>query len=81
MAYEQKPESGSLFKNDRKTADNHPDYKGTALIAGVEYWVSAWIKVQPNGQKRFSMSYKVKEQQNAQPPQQADNANPDDLPF
>lgn len=44
MAYEQREGSGSLFKNDRKEQPNHPDYKGSALIGGVEYWVSAWIK-------------------------------------
>jgi hypothetical protein len=26
--------SGVLFKNDRKTADKHPDYKGRATIDG-----------------------------------------------
>jgi len=38
MAYEQKDNSGSLFKNDRMTSDKSPEYKGTVLIDGVEYF-------------------------------------------
>ncbi len=44
MAYEQRDMSGSLFKNDRKTTDNHPDYNGSVMINGQEMWISAWIK-------------------------------------
>ena len=35
---------GSLFKNDRKEAANHPDYKGSINVEGTEYWASGWIK-------------------------------------
>ena len=63
MAYEQRDNSGSLFKNDRKQSDNHPDYKGSAHIGGVEYWVSAWLKTGKNGTKFMSFSYTPKDQQ------------------
>lgn len=58
MAYEQKPGQGVLFKNDRKEKDTHPDYKGSVNIAGVEHWLSAWIK---DGQKGKFMSLAVGE--------------------
>jgi hypothetical protein len=57
MAYEQKDFSGSLFKNDRKQQPNHPDYKGSALIDGREYWMSAWIKNADNPDKKTFMSF------------------------
>lgn len=67
MAFEQRNNSGSLFKNDRKQQDNHPDYKGSAMIDGVEYWFDAWIKTAQTGknagQKYMSASFKPKEQQ------------------
>jgi hypothetical protein len=44
MAYEQRELSGSIFKNEKKTTDNHPNMTGSALIDGKEYWVSAWTK-------------------------------------
>lgn len=36
--------SGSIFINDRKTSEKHPDYKGTITIEGKKYWVSGWLK-------------------------------------
>ncbi len=44
----QKNNGGSMFANDRKTTDKHPDHKGKALIDGQWFWVSAWDK---QGQK------------------------------
>lgn len=66
MAYEQKPNTGSLFKNDRKETDSHPDYKGTALIDGLgECWLDAWINTDRNGAKYMSLKLKPKEQNGA----------------
>jgi len=39
-----KDNTGVLFKNDKKLSDNHPDYKGSITVGGVEYWISSWIK-------------------------------------
>src|SRR5690348_13170275 len=61
MAYEMKPNSGSLFKNDRKESDSHPDYKGQALIEGVNYWLDAWINTTNSGDKYMSLKLKPKE--------------------
>jgi hypothetical protein len=66
MAYEQKDNSGALFKNSRKEQPNQPDYTGTVVIDGVEYWLSAWVKESKNsGQKFFSLSFKPKEERRA----------------
>lgn len=60
MAYQQKDMSGSLFKNDRKESDTHADYKGTALINGVEHWMDAWINESSSGAKYMSLKFKPK---------------------
>ena len=63
--YEQKDMSGSLFKNDRREKDTHPHATGSALIDGVEYWVSAWTKEGKNG-KFQSLAFRKKEEKTAQ---------------
>jgi uncharacterized protein (DUF736 family) len=59
---------GVLFKNDRKENDNHPDYRGSVNVSGVEYWLSAWIKECDKG-KFMSLSVKPKEEKPQKPSQ------------
>lgn len=33
---------GSIWKNDRKEKDTHPDFTGTLNVEGVEYFFDAW---------------------------------------
>lgn len=62
--YETKNNSGALFKNQRKETDKHPDYKGNAVINGVDMWVSAWIKTaQSTGDKYMSLSFQPKNEE------------------
>lgn len=75
MAYTQRPNSGSLFKNQDKDPGNvqhekWADYEGTAQINGQEFFVNAWIK-RPEGKKTFlSLAFKSK----GQPRQQSAEA-------
>lgn len=62
MAYEQRDNSGSIFVNDRKEKDTHPDRTGTAMIDGVMYYVSGWLK-QGNKGQFLSLAFKRKEEQ------------------
>lgn len=57
--------SGALFKNDRKTTANHPDYRGEINVNGQVFWLSAWIKpLKADPTKRYmSLSVQPKEQQ------------------
>lgn len=81
--YEMRPDTGSTFKNLKKTSDTHAGYTGTALVGGVEYWLNTFVKKDKNGNPWFSHSFKVK-----QPRQETSShpvAKPDDdldsLPF
>jgi hypothetical protein len=79
---EQKNMSGVLFKNDRKEKDSHPDYTGSAMIHGQEFWMSAWIKEGRNG-KFMSFSFRPKEARDAAQERTSDNQNSfgDVIPF
>ena len=58
---ERKDNSGALFKNDRKReGKKDADYRGTALIAGVEYYVDAWVNESKDGRKYLGVKYKPK---------------------
>lgn len=77
--------SGVLFKNDKGDNEKRPDYKGSAEIEGIHYWVSAWIRDGAKG-KFMSMKYEAKEQQPASAkPVSQQAAPPDDfdqdIPF
>lgn len=61
MAYEQRDNSGSLFKNDKRETEKHPNATGKAMIDGKMYWVSAWTKEGASG-KFQSLSFKLMEE-------------------
>lgn len=57
MAYEQKANTGTIFKNDKK-ADNHPDYRGQINVNGKLLDIALWVK---NGQKGQFFSASISE--------------------
>jgi uncharacterized protein (DUF736 family) len=60
---------GAIFKNDDKQQDNHPDYKGSINVNGVDMWVSGWLKTsEKTGKKFMSLSVKTKEEKAPQKP-------------
>ena len=81
---------GVLFKNDRKEKDTHPDYKGSYTDGnGAEFWLSAWIKKDKNGNSFMSLSTTSKNETHNKGVQQARQAMApqpqepfsDDIPF
>lgn len=58
MRYEIRDNSGSLFKNKRKEKDSQPNATGRAMIGGVMFEVSAWTKIDRNGNPWQSLSFK-----------------------
>jgi hypothetical protein len=57
---------GSLFKNDKKEEEKHPDMNGSINIEGVEYWISGWKKVSKAGSGFISLSVRPKQEQTRQ---------------
>ncbi len=84
MAYEMRDMSGSLFRNDKKEKDTHPDHRGSVMVEGVEYWLDGWINQTQAGKKYFGLKLKRKD---AQPstatstPAPAPSDLDDDVPF
>lgn len=80
MAYELRELSGSLFKNDKKETDSHPNMTGSALIDGVEYWISAWTK-EGNKGKWISLAFKQKDAKPQQRKPAPRGRDDDDIGF
>lgn len=57
---------GSLFRNDKKLEDKHPDMNGSINIDGTEYWISGWKKVSKAGSGFISLSVRPKAEQTRQ---------------
>ena len=76
---------GSLFKNDKKTEDKHPDLSGSINIDGKDYWISGWSKVSKGNNKYISLSARLKQEQTRQIDKPTTKSKPDfedsDLPW
>lgn len=75
---------GSIWKNDKKETDKHPDFTGSLNVDGVEYWVSAWKRKPDQSDKAPALSFSIKAKEDApskpaskQPIDEIDS----DLPF
>lgn len=90
MAYDNN-NRGSIWKNDKKEKDTHPDFTGSAVINGVEGWVSAW-KRKPDANDKapaLTFTFKPKEGNKQQPSRiggaggagALSNDMNDDIPF
>ena len=54
---ETKQNTGVIFKNNYKKTDSQPDYKGKALIDGVEKEIALWLNESKSGVKYFSAAF------------------------
>src|SRR5262245_13320809 len=55
----------SLFKNDRKSKAQDPDYRGDGKINGRDYWISAWLNVSKKDNQTKYLSVKVNPKEGA----------------
>jgi hypothetical protein len=51
---------GSIWKNEKKEKDTHPDFTGSLDVGGVQYWVSAWKRKEGAPAKAPALSFSVK---------------------
>ena len=74
---------GILSRNDRKTADTHPDFTGSLNVNGVEMWLDAYTQKTKDGSRSFlSIKVKPKDAPKAAPARQQNSADDDsDFPF
>lgn len=93
MTYQPKPNTGTLWPNDRKSADNHPDFRGDLFIDRgllrklaaantdqlIKITVAAWGKT-IGGKNCYSIQASEPYVKPAPAPQRADYDD-SDVPF
>jgi len=79
---------GSIWKNEKKETENHPDFTGSVNIEGKEFWVSAWKRKPDASEKAPALSFTVKAKDEApakkssQPSKSGSRVDfEDDIPF
>jgi len=70
---------GAIFKNEYKKSENHPDYRGTINVDGVDKEISLWVKKSKAGKNFFSASIQEPYVKPAQ--SEATAQEEDDFPF
>jgi hypothetical protein len=91
MAFEQKPNSGAMFRNEKKNSPNHPDMRGdvyldkTFLINLMDKSKDALVKVSLSGWSKESAAGKKYLSLSASEPWEGGQSKPsvsdDDLPY
>ena len=77
---------GSIWGNDKKEKDTHPDFKGSINVEGVEYWLSAWKRKEGANPKAPALSFSIQRKDDVQRNETPTNSDPfavadDDIPF
>lgn len=78
MAYEQKDNSGALFRNDKGDNESRPNYRGDCMVEGIPKRMAAWVKEGKNG--KF-LSIKFEAPRERQEPAQTQADLDDEIPF
>lgn len=81
---------GSIWKNEKKETETHPDFTGSLTVEGIEYWVSAWKRKQDASEKAPALSFSIKRKDEKPAEKAAPKSSPakdafagmdDDIPF
>lgn len=89
MAFEHQDNSGSIFKNQYKTEDKHPDHQGSCKIIcehcghATELQISAWINdLKDDAGKYFGLKFnKRRPKEQSTPVGRTEEDFDDDIPF
>lgn len=82
MSTNERNNEAAIWKNEDRQKNTHPHFKGSALIDGVQYWVSAW-KRDPDGNPKapaLKLSFQPKDAPKPAPAPAQEQID-DDIPF
>ena len=62
---QQRENSGSLFRNEKKEKATAPDYTGTARIGDKDYSMSGWLNKSRDGKTYLRILFSIRELNNS----------------
>jgi hypothetical protein len=77
--YEKKVNTGSIFRNDYKKQDSHPDFKGEINVHGELMDIALWENKTKKGSVWFGV--RVSEKREDQRPAAKPDISDSDVPF
>jgi hypothetical protein len=75
---------GSLSRNKKQEKSTQPSHKGSCTIAGVPYWISAFVNTnRDSGEKYFKLYFEAKktDQESAAEPVAVPLSESPEIPF
>jgi hypothetical protein len=70
---------GSIWKNEKKEKDTHPDFTGSINVDGVDYWLNGWRRKEGAGPKSPAMTFTVRPKDAQQGQRTMSKSNGDDM--
>jgi len=72
---------GAIWRNEKKIKDTQPDFTGSIMVDGKDYFISGWKRKQGASPKSPAVSIAVtlKDQQSAPKPVSSPGVGEDDL--
>ena len=67
MSYEMEEKTGTLFKNENKTEDKHPNYKGSFKLDGKVMDIALWRREGKSGVPYLFVKVSDKKEKQAKP--------------
>ena len=76
---------GSIWKDEEKETDKHPDFTGSLNVDGTDYWVSAWRRKEGASDRAPALSFQIKKKDGKAPPsrqpEMAGRSDDSEIPF
>jgi hypothetical protein len=84
MSIKRTDNHGSLSRNKKKEKETHPTHKGSCIILGHQFWISAYVnESRDSGEKYFKLYFEPKKprEDSTAEPHSASLPESPDIPF
>jgi hypothetical protein len=59
---------GAIWGNNNRKSANSPDFTGSMVVGGVDYWISAWKRKEDANPKAPALNFRLTPKEEIKPP-------------